>query len=81
MTRVERQLQAHVNVFSSDSGGEFSVGTLQQWFVQQGIHWQSSVSTHPAQNGLAEWMNRTLKEHLTSVPVHANLPYVWWSLA
>ena len=51
IARAQRQLQAQLNVFSSDFGGEFSIGSIQQYFTDVGIHWQSSVPAHPAQNG------------------------------
>ena len=78
---AERKLRQQLLTFQSDNGGEFLASDLQSHFEQHGIYFRSSVPAHPAQNGLAERMNRTLKEHLTKVLLHADLKNSWWPLA
>ena len=52
----------HIKVLRSDNGGEYTSKVLSEYMKQQGIIHQTTTPYNPAQNGLAERMNRTLVE-------------------
>ena len=46
-----------------------------------GIKHQLTAPYTPPQNGLAEWMNRTIQERVCSMLSHAGLPQSFWAEA
>ena len=78
---AERKLQHQLLTFQSDNGGEFLAADLQAYFERHSIYFRSTVPAHPAKNGLAIRMNCTLKEHLTTVLLYADLKNSWCPLA
>jgi len=70
-----------VKVLRSDNGGEYCSDAFSEYLKQQGISHQTTVPNSPAQNGLAEHMNRTLVESARSMMHHANVPTQFWAEA
>jgi hypothetical protein len=62
----------------SDRGTEFLNQQFKEYCAQQGAKMETSAPSTPQQNGLAERMNRTLKERTRTLLVHAAAdPSLW----
>ena len=70
-----------VKVLRSDNGGEYCSNDFSEYLKQQGIKHETTVPYNPAQNGLAERMNRTIVESARSMIHHANVPKEFWAEA
>jgi transposase InsO family protein len=62
ITYWERQTESKVKAVRTDRGTEFLNKTLHGFCTENGIHTETSAAYTPQQNGVAERMNRTLKE-------------------
>ncbi len=51
------------------------------FFAEKGIHHQQSCAYTPQQNGVAERMNRTLKDLVRAMLKHKNVPEEFWAEA
>ena len=51
-----------VKILRSDNGGEYTSKEFESYLKKNGIVHQLSVPYNPAQNGVTERMNRTIKE-------------------
>lgn len=65
----------------SDNGGEYESKLFGEYLKSRGIHHQTTVPDNPAQNGVAERMNRTIVEAARSMMCHANMPQSFWAEA
>lgn len=64
-----------------DRGKEFLNENLKSWCQDQGIEIQATAGHSPAQNGVAERMNRTLTEITRAMLKGQNAPEFLWELA
>jgi transposase InsO family protein len=64
-----------------DRGKEFINEDLRKWCAEQGIEIQTTAPYSPAQNGIAERMNRTLVELARAMINAHGLPEFLWELA
>ena len=64
----------------SDNGGEYR-GPFERYCRNVGIGLEKSPPKTPQLNGLAERMNRTLTERVTTMLSHAHLPNSFWAEA
>lgn len=78
---AENQTGYRLKIYRTDGGGEFVNRDLENYLVKSGIHFQSSNSSTPQQNGLAERMNRTLVAKARTMLFDANLPKSFWAEA
>lgn len=62
ITYWERQTESKVKAVRTDRGTEFLNKTFHGFCTENGIHTETSAAYTPQQNGVAERMNRTLKE-------------------
>ena len=70
-----------IKVLRSDNGGEYSSRHFDEYLKEKGITRQLTVPNNPAQNGLAERMNRTIVESARSMMFHSNLSVNFWAEA
>ena len=63
-----------VKALRPDNGGEYCSIAFQAYMKQHGIVHQTTVPYSPAQNGVAERMNRTLVEAACSMMSHSKVP-------
>ena len=56
-------------------------GSSGTYLIENKIEHETSSSNSPEQNGIAEWMNRTLIEKAKAMIVHAGLPKFFWAEA
>lgn len=77
---VERETGRKLKCIRSDNGGEYR-GPFERYCKMHGIRQQKTVPKTPQQNGLAQRMNRTLTERVTTMLSHAKLPNQFWAEA
>ena len=70
-----------VNFFHSNGGGEFGSKELADYFESKGIHHKKTNAYTPQENGITEWMNRTIVEMAHTLLSEGNLPLTYWCLA
>ena len=71
----------NVKVLRSDNGGEYCSKAFKAYLKESGIVHQTTVPYNPAQNGVAERMNRTLLETSRSMMAHSKVPFEFWAEA
>ena len=64
-----------------DNGKEFLNEELKGWCAQQGIDIQTTALYSPSQNGVAEWMNRTIVKLARAMINNHQLPQFLWEQA
>lgn len=76
---VENRTEKKLKTLRSDNGTEYTDGAFKEFCDREGIarHW--TVRNTPQQNGVAERLNRTLRERAMSMRSHAGLGREWWS--
>ncbi|CAH9077886.1 unnamed protein product [Cuscuta epithymum] len=74
MTR--RQFDKQVKIVRSDNGLEFH--SLKEYFLEQGIIFQTSCVYTPQQNGRVERKHRHILDMARTLRFHANLPITFW---
>ena len=70
-----------VKVLRSDNGGEYTSNNFAKFCAEKGISHEFTVPYCPQQNGVAEWMNRTIMEGARSMLYQAKLPLEFWAEA
>ena len=70
---VETQSNMKVKSLRSDNGGEYISKEFSNFCKQRGIKREFTAPYTPAQNGVAEQMNRTIQERILSMLSQANL--------
>lgn len=78
---VEKSVERKLKEFHSDRGGEFVSGRFQQYLEEHGIVHRTTQARSPEQNGVAERMNRTIKEAALTMLRDGQLPPSTWSYA
>lgn len=78
---VERQTGQKVKVLRSDNGGEYTSAQFEEYLAHYGIMHETTVPHSPAQNGVAERMNRTLVEMVRAMLLDGHLPAAAWAEA
>ena len=70
-----------IKVLRSDNGGEYCSKVFETYMKENGIVHQTMVPYNPAQNGVAERMNRMLLETGRSMMAHSKAPFEFWAEA
>ena len=70
-----------IKILRSDNGGEYNSKEFNQYCKQHGIKRQFSAPYTPQQNGVAERMNRTLREKARSMIRAKKLANSFWGEA
>jgi hypothetical protein len=65
-------------VIQIDGGKEFVNQKLISWCAKQGIEIQKMAPYSPLQNGITEWMNRTLVKLAQAMLIGSHLPEFLW---
>ena len=70
-----------IGIFRSDNGGEYISKEFEKFLLDKGIHHELSAPYSPAQNGVAERINRTLMESARTMMAQAGLSDKYWAEA
>nr|GEX51292.1 retrovirus-related Pol polyprotein from transposon TNT 1-94 [Tanacetum cinerariifolium] len=77
----QRNLQAPVTTVRTDRGTEFLNKTLDAFFKEEGIEYQTSTARTPEQNDVVKRRNRTLVEAARTMLSASQLPLFFWAEA
>lgn len=78
LTYLERQLGRWMKAVRADNGKEYVNNVLLSWCTETGIALQLTAPYSPAQNGIAEQFNRTLRELARAMQLTNNAPAFLW---
>eukprot|EP00731_Ephydatia_muelleri_P005270 Em0002g1446a len=70
-----------IGIFRSDNGGEYISKEFEKFLLDKGIHHELSAPYSPAQNGVAERINRNLMESARTMMAQAGLSDKYWAEA
>eukprot|EP00171_Calliarthron_tuberculosum_P017819 IDg17819t1 len=76
--RVETETGRKIRVLRSDGGGEYISTEFLTFLEEHGIQHQKTCAYTPQQNGVAERMNRTLKELVRAMLHHKAVGVEFW---
>ena len=80
-TRMKIETGRTVETLRTDNGGEFLSTSLKSWLLKPGSRHETSTPYKPAQNGVAERVNRTVMEASRSLIHGKDLPEKLWAEA
>jgi transposase InsO family protein len=78
---VENETDRKLKCLRSDNGGEYKSDEFVQFCRERGIRREFTAPYNPEQNGIAEQMNRTIKERIVSMLHHSGLSEGFWAAA
>jgi len=67
-----------LQILRDDKGGEYSSGEFDRFLADAGVQREHSIRDTPQQLGVAEQLNRTLDEGITTLLSQSGLSRVWW---
>lgn len=79
LSYAERQTRQQLQVLRSDNGGEYVSEQFNDFYKQNGIHRNFSITYTPQRNGVAEKRNKDLNNATQSLLHAASLPKVYWA--
>eukprot|EP00171_Calliarthron_tuberculosum_P012272 IDg12272t1 len=74
-----RRTGEKIKILRSDGGGEYTSNAFKTHLERYSIHQQFTVAHTPQQNGVAERMNRTLKDLVRAMLLHKNVLEEFWA--
>lgn len=75
---METQTGKKLKKFRVDGGGEFINQEFKDFLAESGMELEITAAYSPAQNGIAERLNRTLVEHARAMMFDQNVPRHLW---
>ena len=81
LPQAQREAERHLKALRTDNAGEFISKTFQHRLQELGISQQFSLPYRHQQNGVAERLNRTLKDAIRTCLLDADLSTDWWEYA
>lgn len=79
--QAERHTGKKIKCIHFDKGGEYTSNEFLSYCRKEGIRVEFTNTATPQQNGVAERLNRTIEEAVTSMLAEANLPMSFWTYA
>jgi transposase InsO family protein len=76
---AENKLNRKIKALRDDKGGEYMSAEFNNFCETQGIECEHTIRDTPQQNGVAERLNRTLAEGITTMLIQAKLPPSMWA--
>ena len=71
---IKTQSSNKVKTFQSNNGEEYVNKPFKEFCASHGVIIETMTPYSLAQNGIAEWLNQTLLEHMCTVIFAKNLP-------
>ena len=81
LSRAEAQSGKKLKALRTDNGGEYIANDFKQFCAERGIKREFTAPYTPAQNGVAERMNRTIQERVMSMLSQSGLTQGFWGEA
>ena len=78
---VTNESDLSIGTLRTDNGGEYVSKEFEEYLKTKGIRHELTVPYSPAQNGVAERLNRTLMESARTMMCLAGLPKSYWAEA
>ena len=78
---AENRTGRRIGILRDDKGGEYMSTAFGDFCDEHGIGRQHTIRNRPQQNGVAERVNRTLREGITTMLHEARLPDTFWGEA
>ena len=78
---AENRTGRRIGILRDDKGGEYMSTAFGDFCDEHGIGRQHTIHNRPQQNGVAERVNRTLREGITTMLHEAKLPDTFWGEA
>jgi len=75
---AENVTKRKIHVLRDDKGGEYTSAEFDKYLADAGISREHSIRDTPQQLGVAERMNRTLDEGVTTLLSQSGLSRTWW---
>ena len=67
-----------IGILRDDKGGEYMAGIFDKFLAEAGIRQEHSICDTPQQVGVAERMNRSIAEGVTTLLSQSGLTRTWW---
>ena len=81
MALMENQTGKSIKALRTDNGGEYSSREFSEQLKKKGIRHECTVPHNPEQNGVAERMNRTIKDMIRAMLQESKMPAKYWAEA
>ena len=78
---VDNETSKRLKCLWFDKGGDYYNNEFEYYCFTNGIHRQKIVPRTPQENGVVEFMNKTIMEHARSMMLNFGLPLNMWSEA
>jgi transposase InsO family protein len=75
---AENVMGHRIRILRDDKGGEYVTGDFKSFLADAGIHREHSIRDTPQQVRVAERMNRSIAEGITTVLSQSGLTHTWW---
>ena len=75
---AENVTGCRIEVLRDDKGSEYMSGAFDSFLVEAGIQREHTIRDTPQQNGVAERMNRSISEGITTLLSQSGLSRTWW---
>jgi hypothetical protein len=75
-TYVERQTGKKLKKLRCNGGTKYLNKPFKTFLLESGMELEVMAAHSPSQNGIAEWLNRTITEHACTMIISHNLPYL-----
>jgi transposase InsO family protein len=75
---AENATGQQISILWDDKGGEYVAGDFNDFLAEAGIHREHSIRDTPQQVGVAEQMNRSISEGVTTLLSQSGLMCTWW---
>src|SRR5271156_7050161 len=78
---VETQTGHKLKKLRMDGGKEYVNKQFKNFILEFGMELEITAAHSPAQNGIAERLNRTIVEHARAMIIQHNVPFFLWTEA
>ena len=74
ITQSEVETEERANILRTDGSGEYMGLEFQGWLKLRDIHYEVTNANIPQENGVMEWLNRTILEMTRTMLFGSKLP-------
>jgi len=81
ITQSEVETEERANILRTDGSGEYMGLEFQGWLKLRDIHYEVTNANIPQENGVMEWLNRTILEMTRTMLLESKLLKSFWTFA